>query len=72
MTLERDYINYVRKYHKCQLYSDKIDTPPSPLFNLTSLWPFTMWGIDLIWHINPEPTIDIGLSLWLLTTLQNR
>jgi hypothetical protein len=36
MTLERDYINYVRKYHKCQVYSDKINTPPISLFNLTS------------------------------------
>jgi ribonuclease HI len=36
MTLENDCIDYVRKCHKCQVNSDKINTPPAPLFNLTS------------------------------------
>jgi hypothetical protein len=36
MILEKDCINYVRKCHKCQVYSDKINAPPIPLFNLTS------------------------------------
>ena len=38
MTLERDCINYFRKYHKCQVYSDKINVPHIPLFNITSPW----------------------------------
>ncbi|XP_073264252.1 uncharacterized protein [Populus alba] len=54
MTLEKDCIDYVRKCHKCQVYSDKINAPPAPLFNLTSLWPFTMWGIDVIGPVNPK------------------
>jgi len=52
MTLEKDCIDYVRKCHKCQVYSDKINALPAPLFNLTSPWPFTMWGIDVIGLIN--------------------
>jgi hypothetical protein len=39
MTIERDWIEYVKKYHKYQMYSDKINAPSAPLFNLTSLWP---------------------------------
>ena len=31
MTLESDCINYVRKYHKCQIYTDKIHVPPTSL-----------------------------------------
>ena len=36
MTMEKDYIDYVRKCYKCQVYSNKINAPPSPLFNMTS------------------------------------
>ncbi|XP_061965340.1 uncharacterized protein LOC133689500 [Populus nigra] len=54
MTMEKDCIDYVRKCHKCQVYSDKINAPPAPLFNMTSPWPFAMWGIDVIGPINPK------------------
>jgi len=36
----------------CQAYSDKINAPLTPMFNLTSPWPFTIWGIDVIEPIN--------------------
>ena len=42
MTMERDCINYVGKYHKCQVCNDKINAPPAPLFNMTSPWSFVM------------------------------
>ena len=42
------------KCHKCQGYSDKINMPLAPLFNLTSPWPFAMRGIDVIGHVNPK------------------
>jgi hypothetical protein len=42
MILEKDCIDYVRKCYKCQVYSDKINVPLVPLFNLTSLWLFIM------------------------------
>ena len=32
LTLERDYIQYIRKCHKCQIYSDKIYVPPTKLY----------------------------------------
>ena len=54
MTFEKDYINYVRKCHKCQVYGDKINASPALLFNLTSLWPFVIWGVDVIGPVNPK------------------
>ncbi|XP_073262690.1 uncharacterized protein [Populus alba] len=54
MTMEKDCIDYVRKCHKCQVYSDKINVPPTSLFNMTSSCPFAMWGIDVIGPINPK------------------
>ena len=36
MTLESDYINYVRKCHKCQIYADKINVLP-----MSHLRPYT-------------------------------
>jgi hypothetical protein len=52
MTLEKDCIDYVRKCHKCQVYSDKINAPSAPLFNQASTWSFAMWGIDVIGPIS--------------------
>jgi len=54
MTMEKDCIDYVRKCYKCQVYSDKINAPPAPLFNMTSPWLFAMWGINVIGPINPK------------------
>lgn len=53
-TMEGDCINYAKKCHKCQFYGDKIHVPPSPLHVMTSPWPFSMWGIDVIGPISPK------------------
>jgi hypothetical protein len=52
MTMEKDCIEFVRKCHKCQVYSDKINAPQLPLFNMVSPWPFAMWGTDVVGPIN--------------------
>ena len=54
MTLENDCINYVRKYHKCQIYADKIHVLPTSLNVMVSSWPFSMWGMDVIGPITPK------------------
>ena len=54
MTLENDCINYVRKYHKCQIYADKIHIPLTSLNVMVSPWPFSMWGMDEIRPITPK------------------
>ncbi|KAG8499207.1 hypothetical protein CXB51_005616 [Gossypium anomalum] len=53
-TMEGDCINYAKKCHKCQIYRDKIHIPPSPLHVMTSPWPFSMWGMDVIGLISPK------------------
>ncbi|KAG8501630.1 hypothetical protein CXB51_004048 [Gossypium anomalum] len=41
-TMEGDCIRYDKKCHKCQIYGDKIHVPHSPLYVMTSPWPFSM------------------------------
>ncbi|KAG8473279.1 hypothetical protein CXB51_035201 [Gossypium anomalum] len=53
-TMEGDCINYAKKCHKCQIYGDKIHVPPSLLHVMTSPWPFSMWGMDVIGPISPK------------------
>ncbi|KAG8479126.1 hypothetical protein CXB51_028998 [Gossypium anomalum] len=53
-TMQGDCINYAKKCHKCQIYGDKIHVPPSPLYVMTSPWPFSMWGMDVIGPISPK------------------
>ncbi|RDY09054.1 Gypsy retrotransposon integrase-like protein 1, partial [Mucuna pruriens] len=52
--LESNYYQYVRKFIKCQTHADHINAVPSALHNLTSPWPFSMWGIDVIGPIEPK------------------
>ncbi|KAI4351298.1 hypothetical protein L6164_005674 [Bauhinia variegata] len=54
MIVEKDCISYVWKCHKCQIYADRINVPPFPLYYMATPWPFSMWGIDVIGPINPK------------------
>ena len=36
------------------LHGDLIHVPPSKLHALTSPWPFSVWGIDIIEKISPK------------------
>ena len=58
MTLENDCINYVRKCHKCQIYTDKIHMPPTSLNVMVSPWPFLIWGMDVIRLITSKASND--------------
>lgn len=51
---EVECFNYVKRCHNCQIYADKIHVPPTLLNVLTSPWPFSMWGIDMIRMIEPN------------------
>ncbi|KAK8684177.1 hypothetical protein V6N13_040208 [Hibiscus sabdariffa] len=53
-TMESDCISYARKCHKCQIYADKLHTPPQSLHVMTSPWPFSTWGLDVIGPIFPK------------------
>ncbi|RDX84581.1 Gypsy retrotransposon integrase-like protein 1, partial [Mucuna pruriens] len=52
--LESDCYQHVGKCIRCQIHVDHINVAPSTLHNLTSPWPFSMWGIDMIGPIEPK------------------
>jgi len=54
MTMHANCYHYAKKCHKCQIYADKIHVPPSLLNVISSPWPFSMWGIDMIGRIEPK------------------
>ncbi|RDX98900.1 Gypsy retrotransposon integrase-like protein 1, partial [Mucuna pruriens] len=52
--MESDYCQHVKRCMKCQMYANNIHVAPSTLHNLTSLWPFSLWGLDMIGPIEPK------------------
>ena len=54
LTMEMDCCQFVQRCLKCQIHGDLIHVPPSELHALTSPWPFSVWGIDIIGKISPK------------------
>jgi ribonuclease HI len=54
LTMEADCCDFVRRCHECQVHGNLIHAPSSHLHNLSSPWPFSVWGIDIIGKINPR------------------
>ena len=54
LTMETDCCQFVQRCSKCQIHEDLIHVPPSNLHALTSPWPFSIWGIDIIGKISPK------------------
>ncbi|RDX65955.1 Pol polyprotein, partial [Mucuna pruriens] len=52
--MESDCCQHVRRCMKCQMYVDNIHIAPSTFHNITSTWPFSMWGLDMIGSIEPK------------------
>ncbi|XP_047310798.1 uncharacterized protein LOC124914323 [Impatiens glandulifera] len=52
--MEQKCVGYVKKCHQCQVYANFKHTPSSILYNMTSPWPFSTWGIDIIRKIYPH------------------
>ena len=53
LTMEHNCIQFVRSYYECQLHRNISHIPPLMLQTLTSLWPFSTWGIYIIGKIDP-------------------
>nr|XP_027083540.1 protein NYNRIN-like [Coffea arabica] len=51
--MERDCIDFVRRYIKCQVHGDVIRAPPTELHTMIAPWPCSMWGMDVIGTIDP-------------------
>ncbi|XP_057452766.1 uncharacterized protein LOC130744612 [Lotus japonicus] len=47
-TLRTDCKRYAKKCEKCQLFADFHKAPPAELTTMVALWPFAMWGVDLV------------------------
>ena len=54
LTMETHYCQFVQRCPECQMHGDLIHVPPSELHELTSPWPFSIWGIDIIGKISPK------------------
>jgi hypothetical protein len=54
ITMHADCYHHAKKCHKCQIYVDKIHVPPTMLNVISSPWPFSMWGIDMIGRIESK------------------
>ncbi|WJZ92663.1 hypothetical protein VitviT2T_011647 [Vitis vinifera] len=54
LTMETDCCQFVQRCPECQIHGDLIHVPPSELHALTSPWPFSVWGIDIIGKISPK------------------
>ena len=54
LTMETYCCQFVRRCPECQIHGDFIHVPHSELHALTSPWPFSVWGIDIIGKISPK------------------
>ncbi|RDX82837.1 Pol polyprotein, partial [Mucuna pruriens] len=52
--MESDCCQHVKRCLKCQVYADNIHVAPPALHNLTSPWPFSMWGLDIVGPIESK------------------
>ncbi|PKI49246.1 hypothetical protein CRG98_030355 [Punica granatum] len=67
-TKETDCVKHVRHCYLCQVYADQIKAPPNELHLMAAPWPFSMWGIDVIGHINPKASNEHLFIWWQSTT----
>ena len=52
--METDYSQFAQRCPECQIHGDLIHIPPLELHALTSPWPFSIWGIDIIGKISSK------------------
>lgn len=48
LTINKDVIDFVKNYHKCQVHAPIPRQPLTKLSNIMSPIPFAIWGIDLM------------------------
>lgn len=53
LTMEKDTYIYVKWCKQFQIHGDLIHAPAQDLQPITSPWPFSQWGLDLVGKINP-------------------
>ena len=58
-------LGFTKKYKQCQQFVDVPHTPPENLHSLSSPWPFSMWGMDIL---RPLPKA-LGAVKYLLVAI---
>ncbi|XP_077221635.1 uncharacterized protein LOC143855403 [Tasmannia lanceolata] len=53
-TLKAYCFSFVKTCHLCQIHANLIHVSPTELHSLTSLWPLSVWGIDIIGKVSPK------------------
>ena len=46
--MQKEALEYVKKYDKCHRFSPRIHQPEGVLNPLSSPWSFTQWGLDIV------------------------
>ena len=64
-TMKSDAANYIKKCDPCQRMSPILKSPVQDLVSISSPWPFTQWGIDIV---GPLPTAPAQKKLLLVAT----
>ena len=64
LTMETDCCHFVQRCPECQIDGDLIHVPPLELHALTSPWPFSVWGIDIIEKFHRSLPVVMSSS-WL-------
>ena len=54
LTMETYCCQFVQRCPECQMLGNLIHVPSYKLHALTSPWPFSIWGIDIIGKISPK------------------
>jgi len=62
--MERDYMEYIKKFVKCQQHSNLFNQPLQALQPIQSLWSFSIWALDLIGQIS---SISLGGHKFIIT-----
>ena len=62
LTMEIDYVRFVKKCHNYQTYGDVSHLPSMKLQGMTSPWPFAAWGIDIIGEVRSKASCRHPIS----------
>ena len=53
-TIETDCVDHGKSCHDCQTHANLNHVPYNELYSMTSPWPLSVWGIDVIGRIAPK------------------
>lgn len=65
LTTHQDAATLTKKCVECHAYSPVQGNPSAPLTNISSLWPFYQWGIDIM---GPFP-VALGKLKYLIVAV---